>query len=159
MAALPWKDTATAIDMLAQLLIIAALAISPANDVLRESVDLIELNHFYDEHGKLIFDQVIFYDWSASDDRYQVRAWRLVKSPDILPSRDFARGGYACVWIDGSAVRSVLAGEYRETWTQWDVEVAEREILPKEKRKELRTIRVDKPSGPLWKNTGPEGSR
>ena len=32
--------------------------------VLRESVDAIELNHFYDEQGRLVFDQLIFYEWS-----------------------------------------------------------------------------------------------
>lgn len=121
------------------LLITAALAITPIPDVLRESVDLVELNHFYDFDGRLVFDQIIFQDWSERDARYQVVAWRLAKTPDILPERDFARGGYACVWVDGSVVRSVRARDYRESWTQYDPELAEREVLPKERRRELKS--------------------
>ena len=64
-----------------------ALGIAPQEDVARESVDLIELNHFYDEHGRLVFDQVIFYDWASSESRYNVRAWRLVKNPSQLTQR------------------------------------------------------------------------
>ena len=60
--------------------IVVGFGIAPQDDVARESVDLIELNHFYDEQGRLVFDQVIFYDWSAADARYNVRAWRLVKN-------------------------------------------------------------------------------
>ena len=37
--------------------IVVALGISPREDVARESVDLIEVNHFYDEQGRLVFDQ------------------------------------------------------------------------------------------------------
>jgi len=35
-----------------------------SDDVAREQVDLVELNHFYDEQGRLVFDQLIFYDWA-----------------------------------------------------------------------------------------------
>jgi hypothetical protein len=123
------------------LLLIAASILPTPPDVLRDTCDLVELNHFYDEHGRLVFDQIIFWDWSDRDARYQVRSWRLVKTPDILPERDFARGGYACIWVDGEVTRSVRSAGYRETWTQVDPELAEREILPKEKRRELSAVR------------------
>jgi len=112
--------------------------------VARESVDLIELNHFYDEHGRLVFDQVIFYDWSLSESRYNVRAWRLVKNPSQLPQRDWASGGYSAMWQDGEQIRHIRSKSIRETWTQYDPELVEREFLPKEKRKELRTVSVNK---------------
>ena len=32
-------------------------------DIAREEVDLIEVNHFFDEQGRLVFEQLIFYDW------------------------------------------------------------------------------------------------
>jgi hypothetical protein len=115
------------------------------DDVARESVDLIELNHFYDEHGRLVFDQVIFYDWSAADARYNVRAWRLVKNPAQLPERDWATGRYRAIWQEGEQLRDILAPSFRETWTQHDPEVDEREYLPKERRKELRTVKVSRP--------------
>jgi len=113
--------------------------------VARESVDLIELNHFYDEHGRLVFDQVIFFDWSSSESRYNVRAWRLVKNPSQLPQRDWSGGGYSAMWQDGEQIRHIRSKSIRETWTQYDPELVEREYLPKEKRKELRTVSVHRP--------------
>jgi len=123
-----------------------ALGIAPQEDVVRESVDLIELNHFYDEHGRLVFDQVIFYDWSAGEARYNVRAWRLVKNPAQLPQRDWRLGGYSAMWQDGEQNRYVHSKSIRETWTQYDPELVEREYLPKERRRELRTVKMTRPS-------------
>ena len=130
-----------------------ALGIAPQDDVARESVDLIELNHFYDEQGRLVFDQVIFYDWSATDARYNVRAWRLVKNAAQLPQRDWASalsgvpaGGYSAMWQDGEQIRHIYSKSIRETWTQYDPELLEREYLPKERRKELRTVKFTRPA-------------
>ena len=140
-------------------LAIAVLTIVPRDDTVRESCDLIELNHFYDENGRLVFDQVIFYDWSQSDARYNVRAWRLVKSPHQLPERrhdgwhvaawhdgfDYSgadiwnhKDGWFVHWQDGDAMRQVCSPSFRETWLQYDPELVERELLPKEQRRELR---------------------
>jgi len=118
--------------------IVVALGLNPTEDVAREKVDLMEVNHFYDEQGRLVFDQVIFYDWSPEHSRYMVRAWRLVKNPTQLPERDWRDGGYLAVWQDGEIVRRVQAASMRESWTQYDPELVEREFLPKERRKELR---------------------
>jgi hypothetical protein len=126
--------------------IVVAFGIAPQEDVARESVDLIELNHFYDEHGRLVFDQVIFYDWSAVEARYNVRAWRLVKNPAQLPQRDWNGGGYSAMWQDGEQIRHIHSKSIRETWTQYDPELVEREYLPKERRKELRTVKVTRPA-------------
>jgi hypothetical protein len=128
--------------------LVVVLGIHPQEDVARESVDLIEINHFYDEHGRLVFDQVIFYDWSPRDSRYMVRAWRLVKNPSQLPQRDWRDGGYTAVWQDGEVLRDVHATAMRETWTQYDPELVEREYLPKEKRRELRAVKVEKAQPP-----------
>ena len=124
--------------------IVVVLGINPTEDVARETVDLMEVNHFYDEQGRLVFDQVIFYDWSPDHSRYMVRAWRLVKNPSQLPERDWRDGGYLAVWQDGEILRRVRAQSMRESWTQYDPELAEREYLPKEKRKELRSVKVEK---------------
>jgi hypothetical protein len=128
---------------------IVAFGIAPQEDVARESVDLIELNHFYDEHGRLVFDQVIFYDWSSADARYNVRAWRLVKNPAQLPQRDWSSGGYSAMWQDGEQLRHIRSRSIRETWTQYDPELVEREYLPKERRKELRSVKLTRPTTTL----------
>lgn len=126
--------------------LVLVLGLNPYEDVARDSVDLIEVNHFYDEHGRLVFDQVIFYDWSPEHSRYMVRAWRLVKNPAQLPQRDWQDGGYVAVWQDGEVLRDVRATAMRETWTQYDPELLEREYLPKEKRRELKTVRLERPT-------------
>ncbi len=120
---------------------ILLLGVSPArDDITRDWVDVVELNHFYDENCRLVFDQLIFYDWNHRQARYQVLAWRLAKTTDSLPVRDWSGGGYVCFWQDGGEtglIRKIRAKSMRESWTQWDPELAERERLPKEQRKEL----------------------
>lgn len=134
---------------------LVSLGIAPREDVVRDRVDLIELNHFYNEHGQLVFDQIIFYDWCSAAARFQVRAWRMVKSPSQLPQRDWQRGGWSALWQDGDQTRLIYASAFRETWTQYDPELVEREYLPKERRKELRTARMNKPRPALADGGGP----
>lgn len=109
------------------------------NDVARDDVDLIELNHYYDEHGKRVFEQLIFYDWSVAESRYHVRAWRALKCSAQIPRRDWRTGGYFVIWRDGDLLRNIRARAVHETWTQYDPEFVERQYFPKEKRRELKT--------------------
>jgi len=127
---------------LSTLVAATALTLTPGSNVACDSVDLIEVNHFYDEHGRLVFDQVIFYDWCTSENRYQVRAWRLLKKPSQMPQRNLHTGEYVTTWHDGDVLRRVRAESFRESWTQYDPELREREHLPKDRRRELYKIRV-----------------
>jgi hypothetical protein len=120
---------------------LAARAEIPRGPVARDMVDLIEVNHFYDDCGRLVFDQAIYYDWHPVERRHHVRAWRLIKDDSQLPVRDWQQGGFLSVWQDGDLLRVVRSTAVRETWTQWDVEVAERDALPKERRRELTKVR------------------
>ncbi len=119
----------------------AAAGLNPDEPIATDTVDLIEINHFYDENGKLVFDQLLFYDWSAKDARFQVRAWRLLKKNSQLPRRDWQRGDYQTTWHDGDLLRHVRAKSIRETWTQYDPELIERANLAKDKRRELFTLK------------------
>lgn len=87
---------------------------NPNELVARDSVDLAEVNHFYDENGRLVFDQLIAWDWDGS--RFQVRDWRLIKSESQIPQPDPA-GGYSAMWLDGEVMRRVHAKAFRETWS------------------------------------------
>jgi hypothetical protein len=116
----------------------AVMAVVPVDELARDRVDLCELNHFYNEHGQLVFDQLIFYDWCPVAGRFQVRAWRMVKSPWQSPQRDWHRDGWWVLWIDGDRLRVVHADAFRETWTQYDPEVVERDHLPPSLRKGLK---------------------
>jgi len=48
------------------------------------------------------------------------------------------------MWHDGEQLRNVHSRSIRETWTQYDPELVEREYLPKERRKELRALKVSR---------------
>jgi hypothetical protein len=116
------------------------LGLTPTEHAKVDRVDLVEINHFYDEQGRLVFDQLIFYDWSAVEKRYNVRAWRLLKSPAQIPVRNWKDKDYVAIWHDSKerdVLRKVVAKMIRETWTQYDPELLEREFLPQEKRREL----------------------
>jgi hypothetical protein len=133
-----------------------------------DRVDLVELNHCFDEYGRPAIDQLIFYDWCTTECRFQVRAWRLLKTPAQMPRPDVS-GGYMIRWQDGAVLRQIYAKQFRETWTQYDPELTEREFLPKDKRRDLRklaksrwneppAIKVESPENAVASTTAPASS-
>ena len=121
-------------------MLLTVLSLSPPGDVAWDNVDLVEVNHFYDDRGRHVFDQVIFYDWCSKQCRFNVRAWRLMKKPGQMPQRDWRTNKYVAVWHDGAVLRKVQADHFRETWSQRDPELEERAFLPKNQRRELLQI-------------------
>jgi len=116
----------------------ASICFNPVEVVVREDVDLIEINRFYDEQGKHILDQLIYYDWSSERSRYQVRAWRLYKTPAQVPVYCWSSGCHIARWQDGQVLREVRATTVRHSWTQYDPELVERRYLPKQQRRDLQ---------------------
>ena len=112
----------------------------PVSETVAERVDLIELNHFYDDRGRLVFDQLIFYEWSPWQHRYHVRDWRMIKNRGQLPERDWRRNQYRVRWFDGDVPREVTAPVMQQTWTQHDPELVNRQYLPKDVRRGLRDV-------------------
>ncbi len=110
---------------------------------LTERVDLIELNHFYDDLGRNMYDQVIFYEWSPDYRRYHVIAWCLVEN-DLgrMPSKVVGSDDYVVRWHDRDSKvrREVRSNLYRETWTRVDPERANKKLLDEKLRTSL--IRV-----------------
>jgi hypothetical protein len=93
----------------------------------RECVDLMELNHFYDDAGRHVYDQVIFYEWAADAKAFHVRAWCLVdtKDPDhARPWRSQHDDRWHFQWFDKDhrLVRAIQSRQFRESWTQFDPE-------------------------------------
>jgi hypothetical protein len=126
------------------LLLAAALSIVPQDgaEPVSDCVSSIELNHFYDEQGRQVFEQCIFREWNRLAERENVVAWRLVKTPNQIPQFDWSRGCYRTVWFDGDFFRDISSRSLTETWTQYDPELYEREFLPKEQRRELSSPKV-----------------
>ena len=118
-------------------LLLMATGSSGGSTVLRESVDLIELNHFYDDLGRHAYDQVIFYEWSAEYCRYHVIAWCLVED-DISRLPVQLPGGRDTMvrWYDRDARRhrEIRSNMFRETWTQTDPERENKKLLEEKYR-------------------------
>lgn len=111
----------------------------PSDVVIESQVDVVEINHFYDNQARLVFDQIIFYDWSYVDNRYQVIGWRLIKGTNQIPNKVYGTNYYQSIWYDDGVLRRLRTKVLRETWTQnYDPELLERESCPKEYRKGLR---------------------
>ncbi len=109
----------------------------PDNVAITSHVDLIEVNHYFDNEGKPVFNQLIFHNWDDSAGRFNVCAWRLLKNPNQIPVRNAVTGHYSATWHDGKILRTVNAERRIETWTQYDPETWERAFLPKSQRPDL----------------------
>ena len=114
------------------------LLVEPITLATEERVDVIEHNRFYNpDNAKHVFDQVIFRDHHRSCvDR--IVDWRLVKNKSHVPYRDFARGEYVMRWWDNDKFRVVRSGVLTDTWTNYDPELEDREVFPRERRRGLR---------------------
>jgi hypothetical protein len=117
-------------------------ALPGSKPALEDHVDLIEVNHYHDSRGEHVFDQLIFYDWSSQKKRFQVRAWRLIKSESQWPRRRYPAQDFLVRWHDDGVLREVTSEARRETWTQYDPELIEREYLPQDQRIDLRPFCV-----------------
>lgn len=95
-------------------------------------IDLIEINHYHDANGEHVFDQLIFYEWSSQRKRFDVRDWRLLKNDSMYPVPK--RGRWLLRWHDDGVMREVDITSVRESWTQYDPELVEREYLPQDQR-------------------------
>ena len=110
--------------------------------VIEESIDMIELNHFYDPAGRHIYDQVIFYHLAPETGKYRVRAWCLVEDRETLSRRPFrnpATGQVRVDWYDGEhkVLRRLASPIYRESWTQVDPERMDKRFLDERLRLSL----------------------
>ena len=109
------------------------LTLIPHDPVLHDTVDIVEINHVHDANGRLVLTQLIFWDWE--DGQFQVVGWKM-KGSIRPPER--ASGGFKTIWADKHRLRVVSSHSTRETWTQYDPEVAARKTLPKRARRGLK---------------------
>lgn len=108
-----------------------------------ERVDLIELNHHYDDLGRHNYDQVIFYEWCPEYKRFHVIAWCLVDEERTrLPKQSIRRGEWTVRWQerDPGVEREVKSELFRETWSQIDPERANKELLQEKYRLSLAQV-------------------
>jgi hypothetical protein len=105
---------------------------------IREHVDLIELNHKFDERGCHTFSQVIFWERSVANGKYRVRDWVIVDDRESLCSVPVKEGGiYVSTFIRNGIFYSVRSPLFRESWTQTDPEIEDGKRYPKHLRRLL----------------------
>lgn len=123
--------------------ILAIAANSTCSHVPTTACAVLELNHVYHlcsdgdrPEYKHQLSQMIGWDWYQSHEAMHVSWWRHWRSDDI-PHR--FRRGFAVEFFDENAGthRRVEALEFRQTWTAYDPEVADREVLQVTNRRGL----------------------
>ena len=120
-------------------MIVAILSIAcvPRGDVIEDRFHLIELNHYFCENGKHVFDQLIFLDFNEHESRFDCHAWVFAKQDSQRPRYDYARRLWSCNWRDGDGMRHVYGASFRESWTQYDPECEQRKEFPVDQRRGL----------------------
>ncbi len=108
--------------------------------VIIANCDTIELNHFYDGEGKLLFNQFVFWEFDESDSQWKVVDW-------MLGTYNF--GSTKVNYDLNTTVKTLVINRqtnlfkikyknrFFESWTQYDSELANRSILSIEKRRGL----------------------
>jgi hypothetical protein len=133
------------------ILLLVCCVLPPDLPHVEDEVDTLETNHVYSaETGCRNFTQLLGWHGMAES----VGWWRMVKQfkpgeselgeSQMVPVRS-PGGGYVVMFHEGSTLRVVRAKHVMEWHGQVDVEVAEREELPKEKRRDLRPVPPLKP--------------
>lgn len=112
------------------------LSVIPHDSVTVDRVCDVETNAFHDGDGRLVFTQVIWRCWNPRKSRFDIVDWRLLR-PGMQPVYDYERREYRCHWFDGERERLVIAKTARESFSQHDPELTEREIVPTDKRRLL----------------------
>ena len=112
----------------------AAWAAVPRDGAVRDAVESVEVNAYYDYEARLIFRQLI---WRNEWD--QIIAWRLVKADSMLPRKEGRL--WVCRFDDGGTLRAVNAKAFSESFLQYDPEVLARDWFPKDQRVELTVPR------------------
>ena len=119
------------------LILLALFSTITDENIQTQHIDVLELNHFYDENGRLVFDQYIFWEWDRFTKRFQIKAWRLKKPNMPLDLKNKLIYVFEGNQRDKSKIKKIYFYSFRESWTQYDPELLEREFLSREGRKEL----------------------
>ena len=70
----------------------------PRDNVIYDHVDFFEINHVYDDEGKLVLDQVVMWDWVTHEGKTEkkVVAWHLLKDcREVLTPEEFRKKNMA----------------------------------------------------------------
>ena len=118
------------------LAVVALIAMPPLDGAVEDRVDVLEVNHVYDENANLVLSQLIGWDWSERDAAFRVRFWRLYRQ-QMQPQRQWHSGEWMSVFNDGDSLRRIRAQTLWTRWLQYDIELQDRHYLPQDRRRPL----------------------
>lgn len=125
-------------------LLLSLAMLNPVETVTVDHADVAEINHFYDEQGRLVFQQLVLWERGPNGETDRCFAWRLVKTPNMRPVYRWDRKAWVATFQDGEVTRRIEATYFRESWTQTgvtgDPELNDRERFPKEQRRGHRCV-------------------
>jgi hypothetical protein len=103
-------------------------------------VDAVEINHYHDAKGEYVFSQLILRRWLrlAAGSGHRVEDWRLIKSDRHLTITS-KHGRKQIMFTEDGILRVLEVSRIRETWTQIDPELVDREIYPQDQRRSYLT--------------------
>jgi len=116
------------------IVVLATLVYVPNYNTPIGVVDRLEFNHVYNNDGQELFVQAIL--WHEQ----KVVAWWWKKSI-VSVERDFSRKVYIVRIIDDYGNFVIAVRSIDESFTQWDVEVENRDVVPMHKRDTSRLRR------------------
>jgi hypothetical protein len=112
-------------------LLVCAVGTAAPEYITREQVDLLEINHMYNEKAEPLWDQLI--GWDLTDDGFRVRWFIVLKDKYARPHR--VRGQWSMtVSHPGFETTTIRAHVFRETWMQDDPETHDRHWRPRADR-------------------------
>ena len=123
-----------------KLITLLLLTIITKTNQTQEHIDLIELNHKYDQKGNWIFDQIIYWEKHPHQTKYYVRTWHHAQKPEHYPQKHPTQQTWTNTWTDDkNHTHHHTTKNYQETWTQNDPERDNLKKLPQNQRLNLAT--------------------
>lgn len=107
----------------------------PAEGMATYHVFEIERNYVHNEAGCVTLDQFVYRD------EWEIRDWRMTNKAAV-PRKDWQSGYWVARWVENGTLIEVRAKEYYETFSTFDVEIAEREWLPIQHRRRIGVTEV-----------------
>lgn len=106
------------------------LATIPHQPIQSANVDLVERNTYCDEEGSEVFTQYIFSDWNTRHGRHEIVDFR-------MDDGQIRREGNVLWFAHLGEIHRVRTEHLRESKTQYDPELQERECRPMGRRRKL----------------------
>ncbi len=121
-------------------------------EIIRDEVDIQELNGYYDKSGKLVLEQIVYWDYCIEKRKTKdcngftnvyeclekkVVDWRLFKTKNQIPIKDHKTGKFIARFRDEEVYREVVSDIFYKSSTLNDVEVCNRFKYPVNCRRKL----------------------